>query len=226
MKTRGIIFVPVCCLILLTGMPPWILAEEQSAGEFQQEELDQLLAPIALYPDTLLAQILMAATYPLEIVEADQWIKANKNLVGDQFNDALDKKNWDPSVKVLVSFPQVLSMMCENLEWTEQLGDAFLGQQDEVMDTIQDLRNKALAAGNLRDTQEQEVITEQDAIEIEPTDPEVVYVPVYDPSVVYGTWWYPDYPPFFFIPPGMVLGFHGQIGFGRGIPVGRSWGSG
>ena len=184
-----------------------------------------MLAPIALYPDSLLAQILMAATYPLEVVQAERWTKANENLGGDQLNDALDKKNWDPSVKALVPFPQVLSMMSENLEWTQKLGDAFLDQQDGVMDTVQELRGKAEAAGNLRDTEEEKVTQEDNAIEIEPADPEVVYVPVYDPAMIYGPWWYPDFPPFFFLPPpGSVIGFHGRMGFGRRVAVGGGWG--
>ena len=189
-----------------------------------QEELDQMLAPVALYPDSLLAQILMASTYPLEVVEAQRWAKANKNLQGDQLNDALDQKDWDPSVKALVPFPQVLSMMNQRLEWTEKLGDAFLDQQDKVMDTVQRLRAKAQATGDLRDTEEQRVIAGDEDIEIEPTQPEVIYVPVYDPTTIYGTWWYPDFLPFFFLPsPRMVIGFHGAMGFGRGIAVGRAW---
>ncbi len=157
-------------------------------------------------------------------MQADRWIKANNNLKGDHLNDALDQKNWDPSVKALVPFPQVLSMMSENLEWTQNLGDAFLDQQDKAMDTVQELRSKAETAGNLKDTQEQKVIAEDNEIEIEPSDPEVVYVPVYDPAVVYGPWWYPASRPFFFIPPGMVIGFHGGIGFGIGVAVGPAWG--
>jgi hypothetical protein len=158
--------------------PLWVFAQDQPATKkFKQEELDQMLAPIALYPDSLLAQILMAATYPLEVVVADRWAKANKNLKGDQLNDVLDKKDWDPSVKALVPFPQVLSMMSEKLEWTQKLGDAFLDQQDEVMDTVQKLRAKAGAAGNLKDTEEQKVIVKERGIEIEPAQPEVVYVP-------------------------------------------------
>jgi len=138
--------------------------------------------------------------------------------------DALDQRDWDPSVKALVPFPQVLSMMNERLEWTQKLGDAFLDQQDEVMDTIQRLRAKAEAEGNLRDTEEERVITEDGEIEIEPAQPEVVYVPVYDPTEIYGPWWYPDFLPFFFLPsPRMVIGFHGAMGFGRGIAVGRAW---
>jgi len=208
-------------------MLPWLaFAQDQGpTTKFQQEELDQMLAPIALYPDSLLAQILMAATYPLEVVEAERWARANKNLARDQLNDGLDQKSWDPSVKALVPFPQVLSMMSENLEWTEGLGDAFLDQQEEVMGTIQELRSKAETAGNLKDTQEQKVISEDNEIEIEPSDPEVVYVPVYDPASIYGPWWYPDFPPFYFLPPSwMVIAFHGGIGFGRGIVLGKSWG--
>jgi len=226
MKTKKIfICTLIWLLILLTLSPLWVFAQDQlTTRKFGQEELDQMLAPVALYPDSLLAQILMAATYPLEVVQAERWAKANRNLKGDQLNDALDQKNWDPSVKALVPFPQVLSMMSERLEWTQKLGDAFLDQQDEVMDTVQKLRGKAEAAGNLKDTQEQKVIAGENDIEIEPMDPEVVYVPVYDPAVIYGPWWYPAFPPFFFLPPpGVVIGFHGRMGFGRGVAVGRAW---
>jgi hypothetical protein len=211
-------------LILLMVTPPWVFAQDQpTTGKFRQEELDQMLAPIALYPDSLLAQILMAATYPLEVVQADRWTRSNRNLTADQLNDALDHKDWDPSVKALVPFPQVLSMMSERLEWTQELGDAFLDQQDEVMDTVQRLRAKAQAAGNLRDTEQENVIVQDGVIEIEPAQPEVVYVPVYDPTVIYGPWWYPAFPPIFFPPPpGLVIvrGF----GFWTGVRVGRVWG--
>jgi len=225
-RERAFIRGSIWLLILLTVMSSWVFAQDQPAKErFEQEELDQMLAPIALYPDSLLAQILMAATYPLEVVQAEQWTKVNKNLPGDQLNDALDKIDWDPSVKALMPFPQVLSMMTENLEWTQRLGDAFLDQQDEVMDTIQRLRRKAEAAGNLRDTQEEKMIMDGDVIDIEPAQSEEVYVPVYDPAEVYGPWWYPAFPAFFFRPPrGMVIGFHGAMGFGRGIAVGGAWG--
>jgi hypothetical protein len=224
MKTRKIfIRTLIWLLILLTLSPLWVFAQDQpTARLFGQEELDQMLAPIALYPDSLLAQILMAATYPLEVVQADRWAKANRNLRGDQLNDALDQNDWDPSVKALVPFPQVLSMMSERLEWTQKLGDAFLDQQDEVMDTVQRLRARAEAAGNLSDTAEQRVIAEDGEIIIDPAQPEVVYVPVYDPTVIYGPWWYPAFPPFFFPPPpGLVIvrGF----GFWTGITVGRAW---
>jgi hypothetical protein len=225
MKTKKMfIRTLIWLLILLTLSPLWVFAQDQpTARIFRQEELDQMLAPIALYPDSLLAQILMAATYPLEVVQAERWARANRNLRGDQLNDALDQKAWDPSVKALVPFPQVLSIMSERLEWTQKLGDAFLDQQDEVMDTVQKLRARAQAAGNLRDTEQQRVIVQERVIEIEPVQPEVVYVPVYDPTVMYGPWWYPAFPPFFFPPPpGLVIvrGF----GFWTGIVVGRAWG--
>jgi len=225
MKTRKIfIRTLIWLLILLTLSPLWVFGQDQlTSRRLRQEELDQMLAPIALYPDSLLAQILMAATYPLEVALADRWAKANRNLRGDQLNDALDQKDWDPSVKALVPFPQVLSMMSERLEWTQKLGDAFLDQREEVMDTVQRLRARAQAAGSLRDTEQQRVIVQEGVIEIEPAQPEVVYVPVYDPFVVFGPWWYPAFPPFFFPPPpGLVIvrGF----GFWTGITVGRAWG--
>jgi hypothetical protein len=225
MKTKQI-FIPtlIWLLILLMVTPPWVFAQDQpTTKKIRQEELDQMLAPIALYPDSLLAQILMAATYPLVVVQADRWAKANRNLRGDQLNDALDQKDWDLSVKALVPFPQVLSMMSERLEWTQQLGDAFLDQQDEVMYTVQRLRARAEAAGNLRDTEQERVIVQEGVIEIEPAQPEVVYVPVYDPTVIYGPWWYPAFPPFFFPPPPGVVIVRG-FGFWTGIRVGGAWG--
>ena len=222
METRKFLLGTSILLVLLTVTPPWVFAQDQAA-KFQQEELDQMLAPIALYPDSLLAQILMASTYPLEVVQADRWVKANRNLRGDPLNDVLDNKDWDPSVKALVPFPQVLSMMAEKLEWTQRLGDAFLDQQEEVMDTVQQLRAKAEAAGNLMDTEEQRVTMEDGAIMIEPAQPEVVYVPAYDPMLVYGPWWYPALPPFFFLPPPRVVVF-GRVGFWTGVRVGRAWG--
>jgi hypothetical protein len=225
MKTKGILMhTLIWLLLLLTLSPLLVFAQDQpTSRRFMQEELDQMLAPIALYPDSLLAQILMAATYPLEVVQADRWAKTNRNLTGDQLNDALDNKNWDPSVKALVPFPQVLAMMSERLEWTQKLGDAFLDQEDQVMDTVQKLRARAEATGNLRDTEQQRVIVEEGDIVIEPVQPEVVYVPVYDPFVIYGPWWYPAFPPFFFPPPRGVVIVRG-FGFWPRIVVGRAWG--
>jgi hypothetical protein len=223
-KKRIFMHTLIWLLLLLTLSPLLVFGQDQpTSRRFMQEELDQMLAPIALYPDSLLAQILMAATYPLEVVQADRWAKANRNLTGDQLNDALDNKNWDPSVKALVPFPQVLAMMSERLEWSQKLGDAFLDQEDQVMDTVQKLRARAEAAGNLRDTEQQRVIVEEGDIVIEPVQPEVVYVPVYDPFVIYGPWWYPAFPPFFFPPPRGVVIVSG-FGFWPRIVVGRAWG--
>src|SRR5208337_3655182 len=155
------------------------------AGTIGPQELDQMLAPIALYPDSLLAQVLIAATYPDQVTEADRWMKANPNLKGDALNDALDKMDWDLSVKALAPFPQVLDMMAKESAWTQRLGDAFLAQQVDVMDAIQRLRQKAQAAGTLQTTEQQKVVVKGEAIEIEPVNPEVVYVPRYDPVVAY-----------------------------------------
>jgi hypothetical protein len=211
-------------LILLMVTPPWVMAQEQGTeNKFKQEELDQMLAPIALYPDELLSQILMASTYPLEIVQAARWTKQNKDLKGDALTQALEKQEWDPSVKSLVNFPDVLAKMNEDLEWTQKLGDAFLEQQKEVMDTVQKLRKKADEQGNLKTTEQQKVIVEKETqtIIIQPTNPQVIYVPSYNPAVVYGSWWWPAYPPFppFFLPPPGVF-----VGFGMGFAAGAAWG--
>lgn len=186
---------------------------------FSQEELDQMLAPIALYPDSLLSQILMASTYPLEVVEAARWSKANSRLVGDQAVQAVAQNNWDPSVKSLVAFPQVLAMMEEKLQWMERVGDAFLSQQAQVMDTVQSLRHKAYAAGNLKSSDQYRVEQQGPEIIVEPPDPAVVYVPYYDPTVVYGPWWWPAYPPVFWP---MWPGYYARPGFG----IGFGWGVG
>jgi hypothetical protein len=186
-----------------------------------QPELDQLLAPIALYPDTLLSQILMASTYPLEIVEAARWSRANPGLKGGDAVSAVEEKDWDASVKSLTAFPQVLAMMDERLEWTERLGDVFILQEPVVMETVQSLRQKASAAGNLRSSEQAYVYAEGNAIAIAPASPQVVYVPYYDPWVVYGTWWWPAYPPVYWGPwPGYYYypGFY--FAWGIGITVG------
>ncbi len=213
-------------LILLLAVPPPTFG--QSSGTttaFRQEELDQMLAPIALYPDSLLAQVLMAAAYPLEVVQADRWVKQNKHLKGEQLNAALDKMDWDLSVKALVPFPSVLSMMSEQLDWTSKLGEAFLAKQAEVMDTVQKLRAKARDQGNLQTTKEQKVIVQDQTIVIEPANPTVVYVPTYNPTVVYGSWWYPAYPPYPYYPAGTVF-TAGVLGFAAGVAVGAAWNHG
>jgi hypothetical protein len=175
---------------------------DQPNPPFRREQLDQMLAPIALYPDPLLAQILMAATYPLEVVEADRWIQdpAHAKLDKDQLAVVLEQEPWDPSVKSLVPFPQILKMMDLNLEWTEALGEAFLADEAGVMDSIQRLREDAKTAGRLSSTVQQSVSVESEGgpITIEPTSSETMYVPDYNPAVAYGAWPYPDYPPMVF----------------------------
>jgi hypothetical protein len=213
-------------LVVLMAVPAPIFAQN-NIPVFRQEELDQMLAPIALYPDSLLAQILMAATYPLEVVQADRWARANKNLPPEARNDALDRQSWDPSVKALVPFPDVLAMMSEKLDWTQRVGDAFLAQEADVMATIQNLRARAYAAGNLRSTDQQLVRREDTIIVIEPARPQVVYVPVYSPTVVYGPWWYPAYPPYVVYPyryysPGAAIAT-GVIVFGTAVAVAVAW---
>jgi hypothetical protein len=199
------------------------------AAPLTAEQVERLVAPIALYPDPLVAQILMAATYPLEVVEADRWlqIRANAALKGDALTAALQRQSWDPSIESLVSFPQVLHMMDSNLDWTEQLGDAFLAQQAGVMDAIQRLRQRAEAANSLASTPQQTVSTEDQEIIIEPANPEIVYVPAYNPWCVYGVWPYPDYPPFYFGPwAGYCVPADYLIAFGTGFyPFGFwAWG--
>lgn len=176
--------------------PPYTAASQaQPAAEFSQAQLDSLLAPVALYPDTLLSHVLIASTYPLEVVQADRWAREHKSLSGDDAVKAVEDKDWDPSVKALVAFPDVLRRMSEDLNWTQQLGDAFLANENRVMDTVQNLRNKADAAGTLEKTEHVKIVREERIITIEPAVERVVYVPVYDTRVVYGSWWWPDYPP-------------------------------
>jgi len=149
----------ICLLILTLAIPELALAQQsggqKTPGTFKKEELAQMLAPIALYPDPLLAQIFMASTYPIEVVQAARWVKENQNIKGDQLEAALKKKNWDVSVKSLAHFPEVLTKMSEEIEWATKLGDAFMAQQKDVMDMVQELRAKARAEGNLKTTKEQ-----------------------------------------------------------------------
>jgi uncharacterized membrane protein YgcG len=193
---------------------------------FKPEQLEQMLAPIALYPDSLLSQMLMASTYPLEVVQADRWVKQNGDLSGDALAKALEDQGWDPSVKSLVNFPQVLAMMSQNLDVTVKIGDAFIGQQKQVMDTIQELRAKAQDTGNLKTTPQQTVSVEQQGntpvIVIQPADPQVVCIPTYSPTVYYATWPYPAYPPAWYYPAGYVAGR--ALAFTAGVAVGVAWG--
>ena len=270
MNARLINRILACVVALTLAVPPLVPAQTappapaQAApppAPFKAEELDQIAAPIALYPDPLVAQVLMASTYPLEIVQAARFMKDNASLTGDPLAQALQEQTWDDSVKSLTTFPQVLSMMDSKLDWTQKLGDAFLAQQKELMDAIQRLRAKAQASGNLKSSAEQtvtvqpaeaapapppppvagqpapapqQVIVEQappTVITIVPTNPQVVYVPTYNPTVVYGAWPYPAYPPYAYYPPGYVAGV-GLFSFAAGVAVGGAlwgncnWGSG
>lgn len=201
-------------------------AATTSQPPLKAEEIDQLVAPIALYPDTLLSEVLMASTYPLEVVEADRWVKQNKSLKSDALAQAVEKQQWDDSVKSLTAVPDVLAMMSSKLDWTQKLGDAVLAQQADVMDAVQRLRRQAQANNKLQTTKEQKVtVTQQsgqDYIVIEPATPNTVYVPYYDPAVVYGAWAYPDYPPYYFQPPGYVASaaIATGVAFASGVAIG------
>ena len=202
---------------------------KSSGPAFRPEKIEQMLAPIALYPDSLLAQVFVASTYPLEIVQADRLVKQNQGLKGDELLKAAKDKDWDPSVKAMLQFPSVLGMMSEKLDWTTDLGDAFLSQQKDVMDAVQRLRKRAYDAGNLKTSKEQVVKvqaaqTPTQVIVIEPAQPQVVYVPAPNPTVVYGAWPYPAYPPYPYYPPGYTVGV-AALGFAAGVAVGASYGA-
>jgi hypothetical protein len=205
----------VPALVVLLAV--WLLApaapaQEPQAEAFSEGELAQMLAPVALYPDTLLSQILMAATYPLEVVEAARWSRDNPHLEGAEAVDAVADQDWDPSVKALVAFPGVLARMNEDLSWTRNLGDAFLLQEEDVADMIQELRQRAYEAGHLDGQEHIRVVREREVIVIEPAHPRVVYVPYYYPTVVYGGWWWPAYAPVYWYPP-----------YGYSLSIGITW---
>ena len=236
--------VSLMCLLVMVGTGAGLLAQEPvnsppgdqpSAPALPPQQLDNLVAPIALYPDPLLGQVLVAATYPVELVEAQQWLQANSNLQGRQLTDAARQQNWDPSVQALVAMPDVLAKLTQDIRWTTDLGNAFLAQQADVMSAVQRMRARAQTNGNLRSTPQQRVITDdqdgQSAIEIQPADPQMLYVPSYDPYYVWGApaWGY--YPPLyypargFWFGPGIDIGFcfGGWGGWGFG---GWGWGWG
>jgi len=230
-------------LALLLSVTSTAFAQTPAASPPAQQllsagELDALVSPIALYPDDLLSEVLMASTYPLEVVEADRWIGSNKNLKGDALKSAVEQQEWDDSVKALVAAPDVLDMMSNKLDWTQKLGDAVLAQQPDIMDAIQRLRQKAQANNKLTSNKQQTVSTQQQGskqvIVIAPTDPKTVYVPYYDPAVVYGTWPYPAYPPYYWPAPGYIaagviatgLAFGAGYALGRWASGGCCWGSG
>src|ERR1700745_3590549 len=198
---------------------------DQQTTTLAPQELDSLVAPIALYPDPLLAQTLAASTYPLEVIQLQQWMNNNKNLQGKALADAAAKQPWDPSVQSLVEFPDVVQRMADNIQWTTDLGNAFLAQQSDVMDAVQRMRAKAQGAGNLTTNAQQKVETEtgeggQQAIVIEQGNPDVVYVPSYDPQMVYGAP-PPAYPYYPYSYPGYYAGM--GLAFGTGLVLGGIW---
>ena len=240
MSRSGLIFpkaVMTLCVVLLSfsvvlaqdpgGPPPQTFdAQQQGAPLLSPDQLDNLVAPIALYPDPLLSQVLAASTYPLEIAEAQQWVQQNRNLQGAQLIDAAKQQNWDPSVQALVAFPDAFRLLSNDVRWTTDLGNAFLAQQADVMSAVQRMRARARQNGRLANTPQQVVTTDyqdgQGAIEIQPADPQVAYVPVYNPSYVWGPPAWGSYPDLYY-PSGYGYGF----GFGPGIYMGSfypGWG--
>jgi hypothetical protein len=247
-------------MVCLNCVVPSAVAEEVAApapapaeakqAVFNQEQLDQMLAPIALYPDPLLAQVLMASTYPGEVTEAVAWSKANPKAQGDDAVKQVAKQTWDPSVQALVAFPQVLVMLGQDPAWVQRLGDAFLAQSDDVMASVQRLRRQAQSAGNLQSNQYQSVTVQAapaaaaassgaaqgasgsssstSTILIQPADPQVVYVPTYNPTTTYGTWAYPASPPVYYPPSPMYYAgtaLMAGLAFGTGVAIVNSlWG--
>jgi hypothetical protein len=201
---------------------------QTTAAKIPNDQLDSLVAPIALYPDPLLAQVLAASTYPLEIVQLQQWLAKHTDLKGEALAAAVEKESWDPAVQGLAALPDVVKRLGDDIKWTNDLGNAFLAQQKDVMDAVQRMRKKASDQGNLKTTEQQKVTTEvvetKQVMVIQQANPQVVYVPVYSPVVVYGPPIYP-YPPIYYPPPGYYAAGV-AIGFGVGIAMGAFWGSG
>jgi uncharacterized membrane protein YgcG len=221
-----------CLLVQFTAQAesysPMSQSDQQpppAPAQLSPQELQQLVAPIALYPDALVAQILAASTYPTQIVEADRWIESHPNLKGKNLADEVDKQPWDPSVKALAQFPSVLENMDKNLSWTSSLGEAYSNQEQDVTDAVQQMRQEARQAGKLNGNEQENVTTQGNTIVIEPANPDVVYVPAYDPWLVYGApivaypGWVPV-PGIFFAGPAISFGF----GFGIGFFGGFGWG--
>src|SRR5271157_2179564 len=226
----------LCIGVLMPGGVSWATAQtqapaapaDQAAAKIPPEQLDSLVAPIALYPDPLLSQVLVASTYPLEVIQLQQWLAQNKGLNEKQLADAVKKQDWDPSIQGLAALPDVVKQLGDNIKWTTDLGNAFLAQQDDVMQAVQRMRKKAQGNGNLKSSEQQKVETKtvesQQVIVIEQANPQVVYVPSYNPTVVYGAAVYP-YPPIYYPPPGYYAAGM-AISFGVGIAMGAAWGGG
>ncbi len=206
---------------VVPNAPAYLFAQQA----FTQQDLDAMLAPIALYPDSLLAQILMAATYPQEIADAARWSASIAGATPQQALQSVAQRGWDPSVQSLMAFPQVLQMMGSYPDWTQRLGNAFLSQQTQVWATVQGLRQRAYAAGYLRSNEQLRVLQNANLLLLEPANPEVIYVPYYDPLLVYGRWWWPGSAPMRWNPwPGYAAPA-GRGGFyrGSGVSVGLNF---
>jgi hypothetical protein len=232
---KQVLILLLCCLLVRAtaqaeSFGPTGQSDEQSPASSVKpspKELQQLVAPIALYPDALVAQILAASTYPTQIVEADRWMQRHSDLKGEQLAKEVDKQDWDPSVKALAQFPSVLENMDKNLSWTSSLGEAYANEPQDVTNAVQEMRQQARKAGHLNSNEQEQVTTQGNTIAIEPANPEVVYVPAYDPWLVYGEpiiaypGWYPV-PGIFWGGVGLSFG----IGFGIGYFGGFGWGWG
>jgi hypothetical protein len=232
---KQILVMALCCsLVQFTAQadsygPSGQSSDQAPAPPVKQspQQLQQLVAPIALYPDALVSQILAASTYPTQIVEADRWMQSHSNLKGEELGKEVDKQDWDPSVKAMTQFPSVLQNMDKNLSWASSLGEAYVNQPQDVTDAVQTLREQAHKAGHLQSNEQEKVTTQGNTIIIEPADPQVVYVPAYDPWFVYGApivaypGWYPV-PGIFWGGAGLSFG----IGFGIGFFGGFGWGWG
>src|SRR5208283_1518411 len=220
----------VCALLLFPGDTLLYARQEgasaeQAAPKIPNDQLDSLVAPIALYPDPLLSQVLVASTYPLEIIQLQQWLQKNSTLKGEELTKAVQQQDWDPSIQAMAALPDVAKRLGDDIKWTTDLGNAFLAQQSDVMDAVQRMRTKAKDAGNLKSneqmTVETKVVEKQTVVVIEQTNPQIVYVPTYSPVVVYGPPIYP-YPPIYYPPPSYYAA-GAVFAFGVGIAIGASY---
>lgn len=231
MTNRGVAII-LCLALVLWGNPTLFATmlqpqEGTPDAAIPNEKLDSLVAPIALYPDPLLSQILVASTYPLEIVQLSQWTQKNSNIPKEKMVEEAQKQDWDPSVQALVVFPDLVKILTDNIKTTTEIGNAFLAQQSDVMDAVQRMRAKAKGNGHLQSTEQQtvesKVIDNKEVIMIEPSSPDIVYVPSYDPVVVYGADPFYPYPPYYY-PPYYSGGL--ALSFGLGMMIGAAWGGG
>ena len=235
-RTAGRLIAVLCAISIVPGpllaqqaaTPTTPTVVQDSSKKIPADQLDSLVAPIALYPDPLLAQTLAASTYPLEIIQLYQWLDKNKNLKDKELADAVAKQPWDPSIQAMAGLPDVVKRLADDIAWTADLGNAFLAQQGDVMDAVQRMRKKAQDTGNLKSNQqikvETKVVESQSVIVVEQADPQVIYVPSYNPTVVYGAPIYP-YPPIYYPPAGYYAAGM-AISFGVGVAMGAMWGGG